>query len=181
MPGGRKAGRRAPRPWPATITVSRNVEALDAVAVATLVVEAPLYSPNRTLWGHWTEKHRARATWGATVREALIRWLDDTARSRAARGELARLATSADVIPAPPGRYTLAITRYVRSRAALIADEDNLVFSAKHAIDALVANGVLASDRSDALTRSITQVVRPGHPPSTEFLIAPWWRGGETR
>jgi hypothetical protein len=171
---GARARRRpraiGPALSPATIVV--------VAGTAILRVHRPLRSPNRSLWAHWRVKHRERNAWEATIRQALIVWVDDQARTRAARGELAKLCTG-PLPAAPAGNYSVAITRFVPRVSDLITDEDNLTFSAKPAFDALVSCGLIYSDQSEFLDRpKLVQSVRPGEGDVTEFRIAPWWRTG---
>lgn len=164
--------RRRRRPAPISLA---TLVVLDGAGL--FVVERPLKAPNRSYWAHWTVKHRDRAGWEATLKTALVDHLDRALRDAFERRDLAVLAlTNGPLPPAPQQRYRVEITRVIPRLGHAITDEDNLAFSVKPLLDALVSLGIIFSDRREWLDRPLPQQRVEPRRTATEIRITPWWR-----
>lgn len=166
---GRRKTPAPPRLSPAVLTVEGDV--------GIFTIARKLQSQNRTAWTHWRAKHRERQAWEASIKNALVLWLEARSRQSAARrgvlGELVR----GEFPPAPEGRYRVEIVRVVpRANHVITDEEDNLAGATKPILDALVSLGMIFSDRSALCERPLpTQRVHKG---TTETIIrvSPFWR-----
>jgi hypothetical protein len=143
-------------------------------AAAAIVVVRRLLSPNRSFWAHWKVKHRDRDGWEASIKSALIGWIDSQVRTRAERlGATAELVRG-ELPSAPEQRYSVYVFRQVPSVRHFITDDDNLTFAVKPVLDALVSCGLIYSDRREWLDRPLpVQVVGPEQ---TRIVVSPFWR-----
>jgi hypothetical protein len=152
---------------PATLVVDQGVGIFTA--------ERELKSPNQSYWAHWSAKSSDRRGWQTTLKNALVGHLDDQARSRAARLDLAQLVIGL-LPPAHAQRYRVEVTRIVPRYGHCITDEDNLTFSVKPLLDALVSLGVIYSDRAEFLERPLPEQRIERNRKATIVRISPWWR-----
>lgn len=158
------------RTFPATSPAHLSVEG----TAARIVVGRRLLSPNRSYWAHWTRKHRDRGGWEASIKSALIAWIDNDARTRAARlGVIPQLIVGS-MPPAPKQRYSVYVFRQVPHERHFITDDDNLTFAVKPVLDALVSCGLIYSDRREFLDRPLP--VQCVGPEQTRIVVAPFWR-----
>lgn len=101
-----------------------------------------LRSPNRTMWKHWRIRHQEKQFWRGVVLSTLVDLFGVVAlRRRLPARSILQAAKGAE-----PGRARVEIDRWMTSAADTIRDVDNLVFSTKFLLDALVAVGLLRDD-----------------------------------
>jgi len=98
-----------------------------------------LRSPNETLWRHWRVKQRERLAWEALLLAALLD-VGGYGRPYIRR----RVYGDRVTLEAPPRR--VVIERWLARPQQMIRDVDNLAFSGKHVVDALVRVGLLRDD-----------------------------------
>lgn len=140
-----------------------------------LVIEIPrkLESPNKTRGYHWRIRHKDRALWEAFLWGAVMKQ----------RGVLNKTALAeSGGSPKCSVPMVIAVTRYVPNSRQFIADDDNLVFSAKPLHDALKRIGLIKDDRRGWLrTEGVTQAVSPDGRARTVITLRPDTTNAEVR
>jgi hypothetical protein len=132
----------------------------------TFTLPRLLRSPNATYWRHWRIKQREAKTWRALLLAALL--------ADPAGAPIVRIALQGGrVITAGPRR--VRIERWCARPQQFIRDRDNLAFSAKHLVDALVGIGLLHDDDPAWADRPIpTQHVSAQGRTYTVVVVEPW-------
>lgn len=129
-------------------------------------------SPNRTLWKSWHVKARIAQHWRALLVAAILEGRILTPEARAiVRNFLAgRLPPGPRTTPARRVR----IERWCAREQDKIRDVDNLMFSAKHILDALVRVGLLRDDGPAWCEREMpAQYVCASGQPYTVIVLEP--------
>ena len=162
--------RRPPEVFPVAITVTGEV--------ATLTIERALRSPDSLLLGrHWKVYWRESRAWKVSIRVALLDYLNTLSRTDAAKRELAIAAVHTGALPkAPEGKYRVRVTRVIGSARDRVADGDNLGFTVKPLLDALVHNGIIFDDSRQWLDLPGRPRERKGDRTATIVTVSPWWR-----
>lgn len=143
---------------------------------AIFTIARRLASPNQAYWASWIVKHREAKAWRDAIRQALTLWLIEKASTRVQRVAIAPILIGG-TLPAPLAVYRVEVCRYVQRPSHLITDDDNLAFSVKPVLDALVRTGVIFSDTRVFLERvtPMQAVVGKGEPVRTTIRVRPFW------
>lgn len=134
-------------------------------------IQRELKSPNRTLWAHWRVKSREKREWRAAMVNAFISSLGVP---MARQMLTAKSGLVVDPGPRCERRMRVSIERRCPSTRNFIRDDDNLLFSTKHIVDALRDLGLIRDDDRQWCERPLpTQVVSPDGTFWTVIVVEP--------